>query len=62
MLDYSLVLLCSEVADGNTHALRNLGEKYPTGALAVFDIDGAWRELAPGTAHLAAFVTPRELD
>jgi len=50
------------VADGNKHALRNLGEKYPTGALAVFDVDGAWLALAPASAHLAAFVTPRELD
>jgi phosphohistidine phosphatase len=50
------------VADGNKHALRSLGEKYPTGALAVFDVDGSWPALAPGTAHLAAFVTPRELD
>jgi phosphohistidine phosphatase len=50
------------VADGNKHALRSLGEKFPTGALAVFDVDRAWPALAPGTAHLAAFVTPHELD
>jgi len=50
------------VADGNKHALRSLGEKYPTGALAVFDLDGVWPALAPRTAHLAAFVTPRNLD
>ena len=50
------------VADGNKHALRKLGEKYPTGALAVFDIDGVWPALAPVTGHLVAFVTPREID
>jgi phosphohistidine phosphatase len=36
-------------------------EKFPTGALAVFDVDGAWRDLAPGRARLSAFVAPREL-
>ena len=50
------------VADGNKHALRHLGEKYPTGALAVFEVDRLWRALAPASAHLDAFVTPRELD
>jgi phosphohistidine phosphatase len=50
------------VRDGDPDALRRMGEKYPTGALAVFDVDGVWLALAPGRAHLAAFVTPRELD
>jgi phosphohistidine phosphatase len=50
------------VADGDKHALRRLGEKYPTGALAVFDVDGVWPALAPATAHLVAFTTPRDLD
>jgi len=50
------------VDDGDTDALRRMGEKYPTGALAVFDVDEVWPALAPGTTYLAAFVTPRELD
>jgi phosphohistidine phosphatase len=50
------------VGDGDEDSLRRLGEKYPTGALAVVDIDVVWRALAPGTGHLAAFVTPRELE
>jgi phosphohistidine phosphatase len=50
------------VADGNKRAVRSLGEKYPTGALAVVDIRSGWRALAPATGHLAAFVTPRELE
>jgi len=49
------------VADGDPDALRRMGEKYPTGALAMFDVDGVWPALAPGTAHLVGFVTPREL-
>ena len=50
------------VADGNKRALRSLGEKFPTGALAVFDLDRVWPALAPRTGHLAAFVTPRSLE
>ena len=49
------------VADGNKHALRSLGEKYPTGALAVVDLDVLWPALAHASGRLAAFVTPREL-
>jgi len=48
-------------ADGDPDALRRMGDKYPTGALAVFDVDGVWSALASGAARLAAFVTPREL-
>ncbi|MGH2636126.1 MAG: SixA phosphatase family protein [Actinomycetota bacterium] len=36
-------------------------EKFPTGALAVFEIDGAWGDVAPGRARLATFTVPREL-
>jgi phosphohistidine phosphatase len=37
--------------------------KYPTGALAVIDLDiGAWREASPGCGTLERFVTPRSLE
>jgi phosphohistidine phosphatase len=49
------------VADGDTEDLRRLGEKYPTGALAVVEFDGVWPAVAPGTGHLLSFVTPRDL-
>jgi phosphohistidine phosphatase len=49
------------VGDGDPDPLRRLGEKYPTGALAVIDVDGVWAALAPAIGHLAAFVTPRSL-
>ena len=40
-----------------------VAEKYPTGALCVLDLDIAhWRDAAPGCAHIAAFVRPRDLD
>ena len=41
--------------------LPAVSEKFPTGALATLRCDVRWRDLAPGAAQLAAFVTPREL-
>jgi phosphohistidine phosphatase len=36
--------------------------KFPTAAVAVLELTGNWGQLGPGTARLAAFVIPRELD
>ena len=37
--------------------------KYPTATLAVLDLSvDAWRDVAPGSAHLRVFVRPRDLD
>lgn len=42
---------------------RRAFEKFPTAAVAVLEADiAAWSELAPGSAELAAFAAPRELD
>jgi phosphohistidine phosphatase len=41
--------------------LDRMRAKFPTAAIAVFDVTGNWDQLAPGTAQLACFVTPREL-
>jgi phosphohistidine phosphatase len=38
-----------------------LRERFPTGALAVFEIDGPWAALAPGRARLRSYTIPREL-
>jgi len=47
---------------GDPAALERLRDKFPTGALATFEIpDGQWRDLAPGAADLLAFVRPRDL-
>jgi len=46
---------------GDPDALARLGEKYPTGALAVLAVPASWAGLAEGTATLERFVTPREL-
>ena len=50
--------LAGEEDAGLVNALRT---KFPTGALATFDVPGAWADLGPGHAHLTHFVTPREL-
>jgi phosphohistidine phosphatase len=43
-------------------AAARLREKLPTGALVALDLElSHWRELAPGSARLAAFVRPRDL-
>jgi phosphohistidine phosphatase len=39
-----------------------LREKFPTAALAVFEVQGGWSEFAPGRARLTSFVVPRELE
>ena len=42
--------------------VHELGEKFPTGALATLAFRGAdWRALERGRAELAAFVRPRDL-
>jgi phosphohistidine phosphatase len=41
--------------------LEDVEAKFPTGALATLAVPGGWRELAPGSAELVAFVKPREL-
>ncbi len=47
---------------GSATALASLHTKFPTGALAVLRVsDAPWRDLTPATAHLLAFVRPRDL-
>ena len=38
-----------------------LRDKFPTGALAMLKLASTWTALAPGSATLTAFVTPRKL-
>ena len=47
---------------GDPDALARLGQKYPTGALAVLGIPGPWPTVAAGTATLERFVGPRDLE
>jgi phosphohistidine phosphatase len=42
-------------------ALARLRAKFPTAAIAVLELTGAWPSLAPGQARLVRFVTPRDV-
>jgi len=46
---------------GTGSRARHLKESLPTGALAVFELDGPWAALDRGAARLVEFVTPKEL-
>jgi phosphohistidine phosphatase len=47
---------------GPAAAQASLEEKFPTGALAVFQVPaGPWRDLTLGAAELRSFVRPRDL-
>lgn len=41
--------------------LDRMRAKFPTAAIAVLEFTGSWNLLAPGSARLACFVTPRDL-
>lgn len=46
---------------GSGDKLTAVRRKYPTAALATLEFAGPWRELRPGSATLADFVTPKQL-
>jgi phosphohistidine phosphatase len=48
--------------DEDGAAVDALRTKFPTGALATFDVSVDWAHLGPGHAHLTHFVTPRHLS
>ena len=41
--------------------LERMAAKFPTAALAEFDVECEWDQLAPESAELVAFTTPKEL-
>jgi len=41
--------------------LDRMRAKFPTAAIAVFEVTGDWDQLGPGSAQLIRFVTPRDL-
>lgn len=55
--------LAALLADGGSEAeaLGRMAEKFPTAALARFEFQGKWRDLAPGGAHLTHFMRPKDL-
>jgi phosphohistidine phosphatase len=46
---------------GAGSVIERVRSKFPTAALATLELDGSWRELAPGGAELVAFVKPKDL-
>lgn len=52
------VKLCE---DGDPEALRNLGAKFPTAALARIAFDGSWSDIQLGAGRLVGLIMPREL-
>ena len=48
--------------DDGSERLKRMRQEFPTGALALFDAEGAWADLAAGAARLVDFVRPRDLD
>ncbi|HUI21228.1 MAG TPA: phosphohistidine phosphatase SixA [Methylocella sp.] len=54
--------LARELAkDDLNQLLPSDGEKFPTGAMASFRFDGAWKGLEPHGAALVSFVTPKAI-
>jgi phosphohistidine phosphatase len=58
----------SELADadaasdaGSLGAVDRMRAKFPTAAIAVLEFSASWDKLAPGSARLTCFVTPRDL-
>jgi phosphohistidine phosphatase len=58
----ALEQLARELA-GPSRARAQLGEKFPTAALATLELAGSsWRDLGPGGAELISVVRPRDLE
>jgi phosphohistidine phosphatase len=57
----SMERLALDLANGGPE-LADLGEKYPTGALAILEFGGTWSALEPDSARLTDFVKPRDLE
>jgi phosphohistidine phosphatase len=51
------------VESGDNRIRKALSEKFPTGALAVIDLDiEDWAAIRPGRGRLESFITPRSID
>ena len=55
--DLAIELARDDAAEG---AVR-LRQKFPTCAVAIFDVDGVWRDVAAGRVRLASYVVPKDL-
>jgi phosphohistidine phosphatase len=57
-----LVLRLASRSDGTAAELEDVQRKFPTGALATLEFEGAWSTAAPGCATLVAYVKPKQLS
>jgi phosphohistidine phosphatase len=55
---------CADAGDDTSPAalLDRMRAKFPTAAVAVLEFGQRWDQLAPGSARLTGFVTPRDLE
>jgi phosphohistidine phosphatase len=54
--------LALALADAKSRAhLPSIEAKFPTGAMATFRFDGAWKELRPSGAAVSAFTSPKDI-
>ena len=54
--------LAVDLASADPKAATELGEKFPTGAMAVVLVDGdSWSDLSSERAHVASVIVPRQL-
>jgi phosphohistidine phosphatase len=57
---HELALLLAQ--SGRAKVRAPLARKFPTGALATYEVETRWSTLAPETTRLVAYVTPADLD
>ncbi len=50
-----------EVGSPHAELFDRMRAKFPTAAIAVLELSEPWAQLAAGCAHLASFVTPRDM-
>lgn len=60
--DLAVELAGDTAGAAGADALERLSTKFPTAAVAVMQVTGAWRDLADGGARLVDFVIPRDLE
>lgn len=52
-------LACHLAGDGVEPAAAELGQKFPTCAVALFTVEGDWAGISPSTTSLSGFEVPR---
>jgi phosphohistidine phosphatase len=55
----ALALGLARVEDSNVSAVEHISTKYPTSAMAVLKLSGAWSDAELGSAALVTFYVPR---